>query len=205
MTIVRRDDTAKIVIGAAAGLAATVPMTLAMEAMYRRLPWTQREPLPPRKITERALAAIGVRHKLDEEERFALTMVNHFGYGTAMGGIYGPASDRVKGTPVVKGMGFGLIVWAGSYLGLLPALGLMQPATRHRPHRNALMIVAHLVWGATLGLLTAWWSSHATQQTRTPRATQQRAPRGRSVRVATSRSTGFPPVHPSSREKQSMG
>jgi putative membrane protein len=54
----------------------------------------------------------------------------------------------------VKGIGFGLLVWAGSYLGLLPALGLLSPATQHAPQRNLLMIAAHLVWGAVLGAVT---------------------------------------------------
>src|SRR5436190_911638 len=42
-----------ILAGALAGLAATVPMTLAMELMYRQLPPRQRYPLPPRLITQR--------------------------------------------------------------------------------------------------------------------------------------------------------
>jgi putative membrane protein len=45
-------------------------------------------------------------------------------------------------------------VWAGSYLGLLPVLGILSPATRHPTGRNALMIAAHIIWGATLGILT---------------------------------------------------
>jgi len=43
------------------------------------------------------------------------------------------------------------MVWGGSYLGLLPSLGILRPATDHPAQRNALMIAAHLVWGATLG------------------------------------------------------
>jgi putative membrane protein len=42
----------------------------------------------------------------------------------------------------------GSLVWAGSYLGWLPALGLRQSATRDYPSRNIQMIAAHLVWGA---------------------------------------------------------
>ena len=154
-----------LLAGALAGLAATVPMTVAMEAMHRRLPQRQRYPLPPRKITMRAAGAVGVRHKLDEPERLGLTLAAHFGYGTAAGALYGPLSNRVKGPAAVKGMGYGLLVWAGSYLGLLPALGLLSPATDHPPRRNALMIAAHLVWGATLGLLTAWLTPRAQGQT----------------------------------------
>jgi len=185
MPIRLRDETYKMLAGAAAGFVATVPMTVAMELMHRRLPWTQREPLPPRKITMRAMKAIGVRHKLDESERLGLTLAAHFCYGTGMGAVYGPVSDRVKAPPVVKGMGYGLIVWAASYLGIVPALGLIEPATRHRAQRNALMIAAHLVWGATLGLLTAWWSPRVKNPVPT-RAGRQRDVRGRFVRAAIS-------------------
>ena len=157
-----------LLAGALAGLAATVPMTIAMEAMHRRLPRRQRYPLPPRKVTMRAAGAAGVRHKLDESERLGLTLAAHFGYGTGAGALYGPLSRSVKGPAAVKGMGYGLLVWAGSYLGLLPALGLLSPATDHPPRRNALMIAAHLVWGATLGLLTAWLTRREQRQTTRP-------------------------------------
>jgi hypothetical protein len=56
---------------------------------------------------------------------------------------------------VLAGTLYGLVVWGASYLGLVPALGLLSPATRHPRRRNALMIAAHLVWGAALGLLAA--------------------------------------------------
>jgi len=50
-------------------------------------------------------------------------------------------------------VGYGLVVWAGSYLGLLPAVGLHRPATREPAGRNGMMIGAHVVFGAVLGLL----------------------------------------------------
>jgi uncharacterized membrane protein YagU involved in acid resistance len=49
------------------------------------------------------------------------------------------------------GATFGLGVWVASYLGLMPMLGILRPATRHPARRNALMIAAHLVWGGVLG------------------------------------------------------
>src|SRR5919107_176638 len=62
-------------------------------------------------------------------------------------------APRAPGRPVAKGITWGLIVWATSYLGLLPATGLHEPATRHPRERNLLMILAHVVWGGALGLL----------------------------------------------------
>jgi len=48
------------------------------------------------------------------------------------------------------GASFGVGVWAASYLGWIPAVGLLAPATRHPRHRSALMLAAHVVWGASL-------------------------------------------------------
>ena len=140
--------------GLIAGLTATAPMTVAMEAMHRRLPDRERWPLPPRQITARVADSAGVLEKLDEHARRDLTMMAHFGYGAAMGSIYASTLHRAPGSSAIKGAAFGLGVWAGSYLGLLPAAGILSPATRHPARRNALMVAAHLVWGITTGLIT---------------------------------------------------
>ena len=139
--------------GAAAGLAATVPMTAVMKLAQAMLPADERYPLPPRRVTMRALRKVGVRPHvhLDETGRRGLTLAAHYGYGTAAGAVFGFLAPRNVPDAVAAGVGYGLLVWAGSYLGLLPALGLHPPATRDTPRRNAMMITAHVVWGATLG------------------------------------------------------
>ena len=142
----------RLVSGAAAGFTATVPMTLAMIAMHRRLPQHQRHSLPPRKITMNVAKKVGARKHLDETQRTGLTLLAHFGYGTFVGGLFGLLAPRETSRAIPAGVAYGLLVWAGSYLGLLPALRLHRSA-RHEPdERNGLMIAAHVVWGATLGL-----------------------------------------------------
>ena len=146
----------RILLGALAGLAATAPMTLAMKLMHEQLPREERYPLPPRQVTEGMAEKAGVNEALDEEEREAATWVSHFAYGTACGALYGALSgERVDSRPVLAGVGFGVAVWAGSYLGWLPAAGILSPATEHPARRNALMIAAHVVWGATTGAALA--------------------------------------------------
>ena len=146
-----------LLTGAAAGLAATAPMTLAMKAAQGGLPAHERHPLPPRRVTMRALRAIGIRPhgRLDEAERRATTLAAHYGYGTAAGALFGLFAPRRLPEAVTAGVGYGLLVWAGSYLGLLPALGLHPPATREPARRNAMMIAAHVVWGAAMGASAA--------------------------------------------------
>jgi uncharacterized membrane protein YagU involved in acid resistance len=138
-------------LGALAGCAATLPMTVVMELLHRRLPTSQREPLPPREITMQAVRPTGMTPDLDESERVGLTLASHFAYGAAMGCLY---SALIKDALPIKGRGsgvtYGLGVWAASYLGLLPATGLYPSATEQPAERNALMIAAHVVWGASL-------------------------------------------------------
>ncbi|MEJ7606229.1 MAG: DUF6789 family protein [Bryobacteraceae bacterium] len=55
--------------------------------------------------------------------------------------------------PAAEGALYGLAVWGGSYLGVMPATGLYKSATEEPAARNALMIAAHLVWGAALGVI----------------------------------------------------
>ena len=145
----------ELLAGALAGFTATVPMTAVMLSLHRALPARQRYPLPPRRITVRAARKAHVAHELDEHERTAATWLAHFGYGTATGAAYAAlVAPRVGGHPVLKGTGFGLAVWALSYLGLMPALGLHPPATREPAGRNGWMILAHVAWGSVLGALT---------------------------------------------------
>ena len=77
------------------------------------------------------------------------------GVGTAMGALYGPVSRLIPLPEPLSGAAFGLAVWAGNYLGLLPALGLLRPATEHPSRRVGLMLAAHLVWGAAAGTALA--------------------------------------------------
>ena len=143
----------RILLGALAGLAATAPMTLAMKLMHERLPREEQYPLPPRQVTEGMAEKAGVNEHLDEDDRKAATWASHFAYGAACGALYGALSgERTDSRPLLAGVGFGVAVWAGSYLGWLPAAGIISPATEHPARRNALMIAAHAVWGAGVGV-----------------------------------------------------
>ena len=90
---------------------------------------------------------------LCRNERRAATWIAHYGFGTAAGALYAAAAPRSVGRrPAAAGAGWGLMVWAGSYLGWLPAANLLPPATEQPVRRTLLMIGAHVVWGAVLGV-----------------------------------------------------
>ena len=143
----------RIILGALVGLAATAPMTLAMKLMHEQLPPEEKYPLPPRQVAEGLAEVAGVNEHLDEEEKEAATWVSHFAYGAACGAAYGALSRGLGRHAALAGAGFGVAVWAGSYLGWLPAAGILTPATEHPPRRNALMIASHVVWGTTAALV----------------------------------------------------
>jgi hypothetical protein len=142
-----------ILIGAAAGAVATIPMTIVMETLHQQLPGEPARPLPPREITEGMAVKAGVHREIDEREMQQLTLAGHVGYGAACGAVFGFMAPRNVPGAVAAGMAFGLGVWAGSYLGWLPAIGVRQSALDDPPARSGLMIAAHLTWGAAAGAI----------------------------------------------------
>ena len=145
----------KVGAGLAAGFVATIPMTLAMVWLWKRLPHEEQYALPPQEIVTILADKADLPVPLTPEQHLVATGLSHFGFGAAAGAVYALQEDNVSGPPVLKGMAFGTLVWATWYLGLWPLFRVFKPATQHPPRRNALMIASHLVWGATLALLVA--------------------------------------------------
>jgi uncharacterized membrane protein YagU involved in acid resistance len=129
-------------------------MTAVMEGVRRLLPPEQRDPVPPRQVTERATEAVGAADDLTEGEKDAVAAVTHFGFGTGAGAVYGLLAPHLPGAPVAGGVAYALGVWAGSYLGWLPATGLYKRPEHEPAGRHAKNVLSHVVWGAALGLLT---------------------------------------------------
>ena len=147
--------------GAIAGLIATVPMTLFMLACHKNLPASQRYPLPPSLITKRAFGRVPIPGRPAPMPNLAAALATHFGFGAATGALFAAGPKELqRHYPLATGTGYGLCVWAASYLGWVPAMQLMQPATRQPAERNIMMIAAHIVWGATLGLALKALSPH---------------------------------------------
>jgi uncharacterized membrane protein YagU involved in acid resistance len=128
-------------------------MTLVMLAIHRRLPWWQRYEIPPKQIVEDLAKGVGIRHRLDRTSHDAVTGVSHFAYGACMGVPYSAVEESLIGPPVAKGAEYGLLVWAANYLVGLPAANFSAAATREPLRRTAMMVVAHLVWGASLAAI----------------------------------------------------
>ncbi len=142
-----------IISNALAGCVATIPMSVMMLALHRALPPTQRHPLPPAQITHNLAEQLPPDVQPNETEQRWLTVIAHFGYGALAGACYTPFARMLPLSPLVKGIAFGMAVWAGSYLGLLPVTGLLPSHSERPPERTALLIISHIVWGSALGLI----------------------------------------------------
>lgn len=153
-----------IVTGALSGAVATGPMTGIMLGAHRLLPIWHKGPVPPKKLAMAVASRIGLKQHLSKQEKETASWISHFGYGAVMGGLYGPVSRQIPAPPLVKGIVFGLLVWAGSYLGFIPLADLPDAATDQPWERNAMMIAAHIVWGAVLGLTAAMLPPRAQGQ-----------------------------------------
>jgi uncharacterized membrane protein YagU involved in acid resistance len=129
-------------------------MSVFMLIGWRLLPRREKYPLAPRLITEEITERAGLEDRMSENELAGLTIFSHFGYGALFGALYALVEKRSSMPSGLRGALAGLAIWIGSYLGWLPAMGILRPATRHPWRRNLLMIIAHLVWGVTLGEAT---------------------------------------------------
>ncbi len=54
---------------------------------------------------------------------------------------------------VPVGLAYGAAIWGVSYMGWVPALGIMPPADRDRRDRQTVMLAAHLVYGTALAVM----------------------------------------------------
>lgn len=152
-----RDAVAAAAAGAAGGLAGTVSMTILL-LIAQNIGLLGR--LPPERITTTALDAAGMDH-IGRRTRLGLTGVLHVGFGCGLGAGFGLLRRQLRAPlpPASLGMAYGALAWLTNYKGWLPALGLMPAPERDRPDRPVVMILAHLVYGGTLGWVTAWRSA----------------------------------------------
>jgi hypothetical protein len=137
------------VAGLSAGVVATVAMSAVM-VMGNRIGWMSEQ--PPTIVTARALRDAGVQRPAAAASLIA--PISHLGFGAAGGLLYALVRRLVPGVPGgVLGVAFGLAVWAVSYRGWIPALGILPQPESDERGRPAVMVAAHVVYGLVLGRL----------------------------------------------------
>lgn len=145
--------------GVAAGLIGTAAMTAWQEVSARLKkhamvdvgeryredvdPW-EKAPAPAQ-LARRMLEAL-FRVEVPAKRIPLFTNAVHWGYGTALGGVYGLVESSVRPRPAVHGALFGMGVWTMSYATLVP-MGLYKPPWRYPAKSIAKDVSYHLVYG----------------------------------------------------------
>lgn len=135
-----------VIRGAAGGVVATAVMSAFMWAASKvGLLHTP----PPKEITARAENHSGLQPP-DHKSFTASWWAAHFGYGAGCGVLFALVRRFLPGSDPAAGLLFGGIVWAVSYLGVMPALDLYPAPDDDSSSRTATMIAAHAVFGVSL-------------------------------------------------------
>jgi hypothetical protein len=132
--------------------------------------------MPPEKITAKLLNRGGIRRSSEQQD--ALATLLHFGFGAAAGAGLGLLAPRRLIARVPAGVAYGAAIWGVSYLGWVPALGIMAPADRDRRDRQAVMLASHLVYGAALAVLVGRRTKHEQRDADGSAAEPQSSPTG---------------------------
>lgn len=143
----------RLLAGALAGAFAAWPMAILTEMIRRRLPPGERSELPPITVAHSIMNRTGLGEKLLPLGKDAVTLASHYGYGAFGGALYAMAGPRRARLPFLRGALFGLLVWAVSYLGWLPAAKILPTAAKWPRGRNVMMVAGHVVWGSIVALL----------------------------------------------------
>jgi hypothetical protein len=138
----------RLLRGALVGGLATAPMSAVMMGAEQ---FGLVGEMPPEKITAKFLNRGGIRRS--EVQQDVLATLTHFGFGAAAGAAFGVVAPRRLIARVPLGMAYGAAIWGVSYMGWVPALGIMPRADRDRRDRQTVMLASHLVYGTALALL----------------------------------------------------
>ncbi len=134
--------------GAGAGAVATGAMSIPMLIAQRQGSMGTQ---PPERVVEEAEGETG--KTLSEGEENLAASLAHLAFGMGSGATFAllHRALRLPVPTVVQGTGFAVAVWALSYRGWIPRLGVLPPPERDRSDRQRTMVAVHVVFGAVLG------------------------------------------------------
>jgi uncharacterized membrane protein YagU involved in acid resistance len=157
----RQDLRRWAVAGAVGGVAGGIAMTVLITKVAPHvLPADMRPSKPaPQKAVEWAERQVGKPQALAQRPEDAVALAGHLAYSAVTGAGYGLARHALGSTaerlPVpATGVLFGLVVWAASFEGLLPALGVKKRTTQHPPKRWLSPLMGHSVFGVVTAVLS---------------------------------------------------
>lgn len=146
--------------GAVGGLAGGAAMTLLITQVAPRIaPQAMLPPTPaPIKMAQWAEQTTGQPDALSSSQEKAAGLAGHAVFSAGAGGAYGLARARLApfaALPApVAGVVFGLAVWAATFQGALPALGVMRRTTQHGLERWPAPLMGHSLFGLVTALVS---------------------------------------------------
>lgn len=146
--------------GAAGGLAGGAAMTLLITQVAPRVaPPAMLPPTPaPIQAVQWAERTTGHEEALSSKQEKAAGLLDHAVFSAGAGAAYAIARARlapVAALPApVAGVAFGLAVWAATFQGALPALGVMRRTTQQPPERWPAPLMGHSLFGLVTAVVT---------------------------------------------------
>jgi hypothetical protein len=99
-----------------------------MLTLHHLLPQKRKVPLEPHQVSQKLLAASDAEPPT-QEGKVAFTAASHFGYGAACGALR-VSFRQLAGNQASRGPCYGIMIYAFSYAGRLPILGIPPPPQR---------------------------------------------------------------------------
>jgi hypothetical protein len=91
-------------------------------------------------------------HPLSQTEQSVAAPVVHYGYGGAVGALYGGLSEVLPTVKIGLGIPYASLLWLGGAEIALPALGLAKSPTTVSTDKHASALATHFVYGITLDI-----------------------------------------------------
>lgn len=138
------------VYGAMAGAVAAACMTVIRTTARR---WGIIEKAVPQAVEEWLTERTGIATRSHPVVHHLADQFLHFGYGAALGSLYGLAVRRRTRTVLARGASYGLATWLfGSWL-VMPLIRAKQTPWRKRASENTVDVIAHLAYGVATALV----------------------------------------------------
>ena len=139
-----------VVTGALTGALAGLVAAYAMDRFQKALSALSDLPGEDGDPSTVKVAAMVVVHPIPKEDKPTAGAIVHYGFGMALGAVYGAAAAIVPAMASGFGMVYGVTVALVVDEGALPSLGIAEPPREANPATHAYSLSSHLVYGAAL-------------------------------------------------------
>jgi hypothetical protein len=136
--------------GALAGMLAAACMTVIRTAARRR---GVIEKTVPQAVEEWLSARTGLGAGSHPAVHHLADQALHFGYGAALGSLYGLTVGGRTRTLLARGAGYGVATWLFGSWCVMPLMRAKQAAWKKRTSENAVDLAAHLAFGLATALV----------------------------------------------------